>query len=49
MKKNYQKPTIESVRLKNVLLLAGSPGSPCNQDSIGICTDDYTACPDEIL
>ena len=49
MKKNYQKPTIESVRLKNVLLLAGSPGSPCNQDSIGICTDDYTACSDDIL
>ncbi len=49
MKKNYQKPTIESVRLKNVLLLAGSPGSPCNQDSIDICIEEDPACSDDIL
>lgn len=43
MKKNYRKPTIESVRLKNVLLLAGSP---CNQDQVDICTS-YVCSDDE--
>ena len=45
MKKNYRKPTIESIKLKNVQLLAGSP---CDQDSVDICTTE-TACPDDIL
>ena len=43
MKKNYQKPTIKSVILKNVELLAGSP---CNQDQIEICTT-YVCSDDE--
>lgn len=46
MKKNYQKPTIESVILKNVPLLAGSGCTP--QDSTAICQAEE-ACTSEVL
>lgn len=48
MKKDYQKPTIESVViLKKQHLLAGSP---CNQDTVGTCdTYQNLQCPNEIL
>ncbi len=45
MKKNYRKPTIKSVTLKKVQLLAGSL---CDQDSVDICTTE-TACSEDIL
>jgi hypothetical protein len=44
MKKNYRKPTIESVTLNKVQLLAGSP---CDQDTIGICTSYVDPCPSD--
>jgi len=45
MKKNYRKPTIESVKLKNEKLLTAN--SPCNQDQVGICTSKE-ACDSDI-
>lgn len=38
MKKNYRKPTIESVNLKKAQLLAGSGCTP--QDTVPTCTSD---------
>lgn len=45
MKKNYQKPTIESINLKKVQILAGSP---CSQDSVPVCTSDSCSGSDVI-
>ena len=46
MKKNYQKPKLESIRLKSVQLLAGSGCTP--QDSAAICSSEE-ACSTEVL
>ncbi len=44
MKKNYQKPTIESINLNKVQLLQGS----CTSYTIPVCPSEV-ACPSDIL
>lgn len=40
MKKNYQKPTIESIKLQKVQLLQSS----CTSYTIPVCTTGDTGC-----
>ena len=44
MKKNYQKPTIESITLKNEYILAGS----CSTYSVPVCGSDTCSGSDVI-